>query len=543
MPERRASGIRSAMRQRWLLWITLAELLGGLAFAQALTTNDLKQIIAQAVWRATNTAPNAVIAITDREGFVLVVWDVDGGMPPPVGDVSTAIAKAGTAAFLSSDQHAFSTRTAGFIILQHFPPLLPLRTTFPLFTPAYTNVALARFPIPRGVRNRPPGPLVGVQNSQLPHSDINFFKQLVGTPTEAGTNGLPVLNPGSPFGMNGVPGGLPLYKAGRLVGGIGVVGGAEQFEFNRPTVNETIALAGQFGYAPDERIHGSRVFVDGLRLPYIRGRPPRIDTNAVFFSAATPGLPVAPFFFTNAPTTISYPSIVLAGVSGEVRNPIIDDPLGKLTATDVTNILARAAARAANTRARIRLPRQVPARVFISVVNNPDTNGAAQVLGTFRMDDATIFSWDLAVQKARTAVFFSEPANIPSFPLPTNVAMSTRTVGFLAQALYPPGIVGTSPGPFHLLQEFISSTTSTSPPEPRLPNGITIFPGGFPLYNATGELIGAVGVSGDGVDEDDIIAMSGAEGFFPPPALRADRFTYRGARLPYAKFPRNSGLP
>ncbi|MCS7048193.1 MAG: heme-binding protein [Verrucomicrobiae bacterium] len=530
------------MRQRCAFAILAA--LGWVtgALAQSLTTNDLKQIIAQAVWRATNTAPNAVIAITDREGFVLVVWDVNGGAPPPAGDVATAISKAGTAAFLSSEQHSFSTRTAGFIILQHFPPLLPLQTNFPLFTPAYTNVALARFPIPRGVRNRPTGPLVGVQNSQLPHSDINFFKQLVGTPTEAGTNGMPVLNPGSPFGMNGVPGGLPLYKAGRLVGGIGVVGGGEFFEFNRPTINEDIALAGQFGYAPDPRIWGSRVFVDGIRLPYIRGRIPRINTNTVFFSASTPGAVVPPFGFTNAPTTIAYPVVVLGGVSGEVRNAIIDDPLGKLTATDVTNILSRAAARAANTRARIRLPRHVPARVFISVVNNPGTNGAAQVLGTFRMADATIFSWELAVQKARTAVFFSDQANIPFFPLPTNIAMSTRTVGFLAQALYPPGIRGTEPGPFHLLQEFISSTTSTNPPNPRLPNGITIFPGGFPLYNNAGELIGAIGVSGDGVDEDDIIATSGAVGFLPPPALRADQFIYRGARLPYAKFPRNPDL-
>ena len=44
---------------------------------------------------------------------------------------------------------------------------------------------------------------------------------------------------------------------------------------------------------------------------------------------------------------------------------------------------------------------------------------------------------------------------------------------------------------------------------PNLPNGITIFPGGFPLYR-NGVLIGAIGVSGDGVDQDDIISASGA---------------------------------
>jgi hypothetical protein len=55
-------------------------------------------------------------------------------------------------------------------------------------------------------------------------------------------------------------------------------------------------------------------------------------------------------------------------------------------------------------------------------------------------------------------------------------------------------------------------------------------------------LIGAVGVSGDGIDQDDLVAASAARDFPPPRAIRADRLTYRGARLPYAKFPRNPAL-
>ena len=77
-------------------------------------------------------------------------------------------------------------------------------------------------------------------------------------------------------------------------------------------------------------------------------------------------------------------------------------------------------------------------------------------------------------------------------------------------------------------------------PNPNLPNGITVFPGGFPLYR-NGQLIGAVGISGDGVDQDDIVGAS-AIGDGPsirPDKIRADQFTYDGARLPYAKFPRN----
>jgi hypothetical protein len=74
-----------------------------------------------------------------------------------------------------------------------------------------------------------------------------------------------------------------------------------------------------------------------------------------------------------------------------------------------------------------------------------------------------------------------------------------------------------------------------------LPNGITIFPGGFPLYR-NGVLIGAIGVSGDGVDQDDLVSASGTVGYQPNPAIRADNFTFNGARLPYAVFPREPEL-
>ena len=83
-------------------------------------------------------------------------------------------------------------------------------------------------------------------------------------------------------------------------------------------------------------------------------------------------------------------------------------------------------------------------------------------------------------------------------------------------------------------------TTETNV-NPNLPNGVTIFPGGFPLYR-NGVLVGAIGVSGDGIEQDDIIAASGAAVFPSAEAIRADRTQYRGARLPYAKFPRNPAL-
>ncbi|HMG05343.1 MAG TPA: heme-binding protein, partial [Chthoniobacterales bacterium] len=228
-----------------------------------------------------------------------------------------------------------------------------------------------------------------------------------------------------------------------------------------------------------------------------------------------------------------------------IRQPITSDPIStpingrlRLNATEVASIIDFAAARARTTRAGIRLPIGVPMQAFITVVNNPDNpNINPTVLGAFRTGEATLFSWDVAVQKGRTAVGFSN----------NFLALSTRTVGFLAQTKYPPGLDVRDPGPYFGLQEQFSGFNRAALPnfvldssgmDARFPNGITIFPGGFPLYR-NGQLIGAIGISGDGVDQDDIVGASGTHDFLAPLSIRADQFAYLGARLPYAKFPRD----
>lgn len=508
-----------------------------------MSSNEVATVIAKAVTRAnffvTNgTATNAVVAVVDREGFVLGVWSLK---PTPFAlDVIDAITKAGTATFLSSAGHAFSSRTAGFIVQQHFPP---------------------------GIANRPPGPLVGVNFSNLSFSDVNRFKDPATYDPFAfgggGTNGAPVTPLGltAISGLAGSPGGVPLYRNGNLIGGVGVVITGRspipaladiQLQTSQAyDVDEDAALAGQIGFAPNPVIFGTGVLIDGIRLPYVN--------STTSLGAVAPlgsiGVNVGQYPIIASPP-VNYPALTLGSVTGEMRAPIIGDPLpglidgeARLTAAEVTNILTLAAGRAAITRAGIRLPGGQAAQVFITVVNNPNaTNVAPQILGTFRTPDATIFSWDVAAQKARTALFFSK----------TNQAYSTRTVGFLAQMFYPPGIDGMPPGPFFGMQEQFSLIpqdvvnplngivfTATNPPpgaaHPALPNGITVFPGGFPLYR-DGKLIGAIGISGDGVDQDDLIGAAGTVNFLPPPEIRADSMIFRGTRLPYAKFPRNPSL-
>ena len=509
----------------------------GMAQARAqLTIADVRQVIAQAASRAQSLSPNSVIAVTDREGYVLGVWSVSGATNATgafTDLVANAIARAGTAAFLSSDQHAFTSRTAGFIVQQNFPP---------------------------GVENRGPGPLVGVNFSNLPFSDVNRLKDPAGynPGVTNGINGGPVPTPIT-GGLAGVPGGVPLYKGDKLVGGVGVAGDGHSATDISPEIvaagdtDEAITLAGQIGFAPSETILGTHVAIDGIRLPYVASEI-QAGPNALFgsFGANVPAFPV-----TAGPGPIIYPSLTLGGCNGEVRIPIISDPSGvplpggaaRLSASEVTNIIVAAANRARSTRSGIRLPRGQPAQVFITVVNNPNAVGSPPViLGSFCTSrDATRFSWDVSAQKARTALFFST----------TNRAYSARTVGFLAQSMYPPGIANTSPGLFFGLQERFSIITPTSiiatnpvngavfatstNVNPNLPNGITIFPGGFPLYR-NGVLIGAIGVSGDGIEQDDIISAMGSSVFPSAESIRADRTQYRGARLPFAKFPRNPAL-
>ena len=555
---------------------------------EQLTAAEVTQIIAQAAADAAWRNPGAIIAVTDREGFVLGVWDMQGRIPSPLPAFTTvddpvvlriyglfagAITRAGTAAFLSSDQEALTSRTAGYIIQQHFPP---------------------------GVANTPPGPLVGVGFSNLFFSDINRLKQIANPlapaspfdPNDLRASSAPGdarrISPGVrgntilPGSLNDSPGGVPLYKNGRLVGAIGVTGDglptnlapaaaiflSETNSTSTPgfvatvlsDADEQVALAGQRGFRPAADIVATNILINGIRVPYVwQAVEDIVEATGFIPLGSLPGRIVDGFPIQAPPPPYPYPVAQLGGVTGELRGPVvfqsatdiggaihfIDDPIStvpgrqfiggasRLTAAEVTQIITKAAQRATITRAGIRLPLGTSAKVFIAVVNNPDKDlEAPAVLGTFRVGEATMFSWDVAVQKARTAVFFSN----------SQLAMSTRAIGFLSQSNFPPGIEGKAFGPLFGFQEAVSlkrrPVTGAFPGNPNLPNGITIFPGGFPLYR-NGVVVGAIGVSGDGVDQDDIIAASGCEDFLANSNIRADTYSYAGARLPYAKFPRN----
>ena len=498
-----------------------------------LTVTEIQTILGQAVEQSTALGSAAVVAVVDREGFVLGVFAMTGAALGPVFPVpatsppdaapgiNEAIAKARTAAALSSNQNAFTSTTAAFIVNGHFPP---------------------------GISFTPAGPLYGVQNSNDTGSDVVRGVGPGGVPNSNNPTPLP-----NPNGFTGKAGGLPLYKDGRLVGAVGVSG-------PDPAADEKSAVAGCRGFMAPEGIRAWQILVGGFRLAFVDAVQPFVLPTLPFGSlpgsvvdAVTqgPGVIVA-----GGPQPV-IPLATLGGVTGQQVYPILDSPLGsspKLLIADVTAILSQSMTAMVPLRAAIRMPLGTTAQVTVAVVDT-----AGNILGVFRPVDNTRFSLDVAVQKARTAVVYSDAVadaalGEPLAGMPLGTAMTTRALGFMAQPFYPPGIDGNPPGPLFGIQDALPGGTGAGIPgldvtpgtigDATDGNGITIFPGGIPLYKG-GVLVGAIGVSGDGVDQDDYVAAAGATGFEPPVALRCDNYIVGGTRLPWVKFPRNptAGVP
>ena len=169
-----------------------------------LTVSDVEKIVAQAIAEAQAQSAKATIAVVDRVGNLLAVYTMTGASPtvrrstPRTGDGRRARGHSpaaddvrgdldgGDGAYLSSSGNAFTSRTASQIVQDHFNP---------------------------NENKQPGGPLFGVQFSQLTCSD------LITTPTSSHDR---------PEGarrsaLSAEPGGLPLYKNGVVVGGIGVM--------------------------------------------------------------------------------------------------------------------------------------------------------------------------------------------------------------------------------------------------------------------------------------------------------------------------------
>lgn len=99
-------------------------------------------------------------------------------------------------------------------------------------------------------------------------------------------------------------------------------------------------------------------------------------------------------------------------------------------------------------------------------------DGGANLVAFARMDGAWLGSVDIAIKKAKTARYFD---------------MNSGQIGELSQ----PG------GSLYNIEHSN--------------NGLITFPGGIPLKNSDGEIIGAIGVSGSSVENDHAVADAGSK--------------------------------
>ncbi len=594
-----------------------------------LSTTDVEQLLDRA--SAATPSQDAIIVITDRQGIILGVRTEDGvptiDLATLVFSIDGAVAEARTAAFFSNNQGVLTSRTVRFISqttitqreVESNPSITDMSST--IAGPGFVAPIGLGGHFPPGVSHTPPVDLFGIEHTnrdsidEYPGGEGRFNADYVSASQEINAPGSYGVQSGlmpdaQPRGIATLPGGIPLYRdtngdgiGDTVVGGIGVFfpgpdgyasyeqgfvqgdGVSTTARTNAPLVEEAEAIAlTAIGSSVQAGIKATPVGgvppVNGIDLPF-----PRIDLVGITLQAIGPtaGIegvrqiqqlarrlgpgtvngtdqPVTPAATLQAGTAVPTGWLVAA-----------HDGVG-LTAADVTKIINQGIASANKVRAAIRGPLGTRTKMVFAVT---DTTG--EVLGLYRMDDATYFSLDVAVAKARNMAYYNNPAQLqPQDQVipkqnaavnPRGVAFTSRTFRFLAEPRYPSGVDGTKPGAFSILNDpgiNPKNAENLGAPVPASSfqtaqgydsfnigtnfhdtstisenqNGVVFFPGSSGVYK-NGMLVGGLGVSGDGVDQDDVVTTDAIVGFAPPSSIRVDQFTYRKVRLPYNKFLRN----
>ncbi len=628
-----------------------------------LTANEV-DILLQRAARAT-ASDDGIIAIVDRGGNILGVRMEQGVSPSITATTETlvfavdgAVAEARTGAFFGNNQAPLTSRTIQFISQStmtqrevesnpniadynstargpgfvapigakaHFPPGVQFTPQVDLFQIEHTNRDSIVSPGPDHVRGTPDDVLLPSRfnvPTQFITLDDSGQPKTINAPESYGfVSG--ILPAAQSRGIGTLPGGIPIYKDGQVVGGIGVffpgetgfatesnsilnerpfydpskpdrsveaeyiafvaVGGSKigQASFNTPQMNKTLglpALPSGKKFLQGFDLPSGRIDLVGITLDIFgshgrQGLKNLIDTGAKLglgdvFSGQN--LAISPGKSNlNAKVSSETDANLAAGQAvpqGWLVNPHDAQDGSGLTADDVTKIINRGIREAQIVRAAIRLPLDSFARMMISVVDK-----SGNILGLFRMPDTTFFSIDVAVAKGRNVTYYADPAQLQPEDRLSNIepgtALTNRTFRYVTEPRFPEGIDGNPPGPFSILNEqtlrngspdllkpasafqtvqgFDSFNAQTNFRQPfnLNQNGIVFFPGSVPLYkevNGQKVLVGGLGVSGDGVDQDDDVTFVASTGFSTggTDVKRSDQVRLRGARLPYQKFNR-----
>jgi uncharacterized protein GlcG (DUF336 family) len=595
-----------------------------------LTKDQVNTLLERAA--AATASDNAIVAVVDRNGSILGVR-VEGNVDPAITGntanlvfaIDGAVSEARTAAFFANNTAPLTSRTVQYISQSTITqrevqsnPDIPDKTS-PLWGPGFVAPIGVGGHFPPGIDGTPSADLFGIEHTnrdslivQEPNGTTITLPSRFNVPTQFIPPGVSLVAPESygqvtgmlptaqSRGIGTLPGGIPLYDNGELVGGIGVffpgkTGYASEensslgatFNPALPDLSleaEFIAFAaagGSSGAGAPIGTLGGVAPLPGFDLPF-----GRIDLAGITLPLFGPGgdqgpqnlLAAAQHFGPGQGNAASGKDQPVNAQGDKLLGgaPVPDgwlvtphDGVG-ITAAEVTQIINQGIAEANLTRAQIRLPLGATTRMVFAVA---DSTGA--VLGLYRMPDATVFSINVAVAKARNVAYYDDPAllqPIDQVPgVPAGASLTNRTFRYLAQPTFPEGIDGKPPAPFSILNDpHINPTTALNsgpplpasaytsiyahdaffpdsnfhaPTDPANQNGVVFFPGSSAVYklDAHGNLVigGGFGVSGDGVNQDDFVTAAGIKGFGPPPSLQADNFSVNGIRLPYQNFPRN----
>ena len=555
--------------------------------AQILTADDVRAVLTTAATALGNDTLAA--AVVDRTGNILGVY-ARPGADERTPDIAVSVARTG--AMFANDQAPLSSRTVRFISGTHFPPGIKNTPNAALYGVENINrgcrvdvqgdaVFNAPFPRPKsiagvfgeGAGSTPlpcepsdtrgcarGGPMLDDAGEALPSVGITTGKADVFDTGQDQPGAVPVS-----------PGGIPIYRGGKVIGGVGVAGVAA----NLAEYAATLAAAGSGRGMDFSEPLGKpgAVLIDGLRLPFF-GTCTTItcirNTLRTRPAGSFPGQ-------LSSGTFVVQPRDGLQAPENYVLGPRASSLAGGLSEEDVRRIIDQSVAVSLRTRAMIRLPINQPARMTISI-----SDEAGAILALYRMADGTVFSSDVAMTKARNAYYFSTREGYevlrsiaassqqdkytwtPEPPAGKGWAITARTISFAGQPLFPPGIdlgeqleeQDSEPqhGPWFDLYVFDSKNACTEGPGASRggnraflnQSGIVWFPGSVPLYRGD-RVIGGLGVSGDGVEQDDYVSLLGSDGFHPPDALRVDNSVMtdakgRHVRLPYLKLPRNPDI-